>query len=558
MDLNTCPNVFTGIAGESFATFVNTLMAAQCALSSNEIYPDNYAPHLKNEDKFDFIVVGAGTAGSILANRLSENPKWKFSFPRGKVLGGTSSINGMGYIRGNRKNYDSWGIESWDYDSVLPHFKKFEALYGLEDERMGKNGEVKITKYQNSNPIRDALVEAYNELGYVEYSDERPLGYVDEYNNIYNGTRYGAAKAFLQPLKDRKNAYLVVNAQVSRVLLGSDLSAIGVEVRIDDKILTVKATKEIILSAGAINSPQILMNSGIGPKEHLEELNIPVVKDLPVGENLQDYVFFMGLMVNVGEKTLPKKTSSDLLDEWHEYLMYKTGTLSMTGIDNFLAYVNTKNDSLYPNLEIYYVPIHKNDPYSAFKTVQNVFNLPPEVAEVQNENIKKSNTIILIPSISYTKSIGKVLLANKDPFSKPKIFSNYFTDEDLQVLLDGVRFLQKLTLTKAFAVHKPEFVNLNIEKCKGIEYNTDDYWRCAIKNITNTVYHLAGTCKMGRENDLKAVVDPRLRVKGIKNLRVVDASIMPRMITCNIHAPVMMIGQKASDMIKEDWLSRHE
>ncbi|KAF5272020.1 hypothetical protein FQR65_LT05001 [Abscondita terminalis] len=588
-----CSNVFTGVAGQSFATFINTLMAAQCAFSS-EIYPSNYAPHLMDGDEFDFIVVGAGSAGSILANRLSENHEWKvlileagdypsssseipkaffglvqtkedwgytyenYLYPRGKVLGGSSSVNGMIYIRGNRKDYDSWGVEGWDYDSVLPYFKKFEALQGVEDELMGKEGEMKITRYRNSHPLREILENAYKELGYGKYSEERPQGYLDAYTNIYNGTRYGAAKAFLQPLKNRKNAHLVVNAQVSRVLLSSDLTAIGVEVRIDDQILTLKATKEVILSAGAVNSPQILMNSGIGPKEHLEEMGISVAKDLRVGENLHDHVIFVGLMMSLGSKALSEMTLANVMDDWYEYLMYRTGSLSTSGVENFLSFVNTKNDSLYPNVQMYYVPVYKNDPNNALKIVQQVFSLPPAMVKSQTDHNKKSNAIILTPATSYTKSVGKILLSDKDPFSKPKIFSNYFSDEmgeDLQVLLEAVRLLQKLTKTKAFEPHKPELVDVNLPNCKRFEFDSDDYWRCAIKNIATTVYHPSGTCKMGTEEDSTAVVDSRLRVRGIKKLRVVDASIMPTTISCNINAGTIMIGQKASEMIKEDWSS---
>ncbi|KAK5638310.1 hypothetical protein RI129_012605 [Pyrocoelia pectoralis] len=419
--------VFTGPQSHMFLTLINTLFTSQALLSPKNLFPADFGPNLKDGDEFDFIVVGSGSAGSTVAYRLSEHQNWtvllleaggypstateiplvffdlaktqddwhydlepsnsaclgsrkqKCMYPRGKTLGGTSAINGMMYIHGHRKDFDTWedkGNVGWGYDSMIKHIKKVEDVQ-VENMLFGKGGELKITQYRSPHPIRRALIRAYQEVGYGEYDQENPIGYFDSFTSIYKGTRVSAAKAFLSKAKNRKNLYVALNAQVGRVLLeGAHVT--GVEVRLNDQILKIKSRKEVILSAGSINSPQILMNSGIGPKDHLRQLGIPVVKDLEVGQNLQDHIGFTGLFYNVADHALLPKTSDSVLDDWYQYFRHRTGPISQSGIQNFLSFLDTTRKSNYPTSEMYYIPLHKNDVYGGLKTYQRAFNLPDD------------------------------------------------------------------------------------------------------------------------------------------------------------------------------------
>ncbi|KAK5638311.1 hypothetical protein RI129_012606 [Pyrocoelia pectoralis] len=482
----------------------------------------------------------------------------KCTWPRGKGLGGSGLINGMLYIRGHRKDFDTWaedGNVGWDYDSVLQHFRKFEDVQGVEDESYGKGGELKLTRYQSRQPIRNALIDAYKQFGYGEYTDEKPMGYLDTYVNIWEGTRFTAAEAFLPKTKNRNNFYVALNAQVSRILVNDDLTATGIEVRINNKILKLKSLKEVVLSAGSTNSPQILMNSGIGPEDHLSEIGIPVLKNLKVGHNLRDHIIFSGLFFEINDEALIPQTANDMIDSIYHYFQHRKGRLAQSGVENFQFFFNTRNQSEYPNAQLYYGGLYKNQQLS-IQVLKQQMNMPDELLQSLSEINKRTNVMILIPSISQPKSFGKILLRSSDPFDKPKILANYLSDEngeDLQTLMEGIRFYQKLLKTKAFSRYKPNMVRVDIPNCRRHEMDSDEYWTCAVRNIATTVYHPTGTCKMGPTSDPEAVVDPRLRIHGMKRIRVIDASIIPKMHHCNTNAAAIMIGEKGAAMIREDW-----
>ncbi|KAF2888238.1 hypothetical protein ILUMI_17935 [Ignelater luminosus] len=456
--------------------------------------------------------------------------------PRGKALGGSSVINVMLYVRGNPSDYYGWaedGNTEWNYSSVVTYFRKFEGCQDPDCPFYGKDGELKLTRYKFQQPIRDILANAYSDLGYYkEYTEENPLGFWDTFMTINEGTRFGK---------------LIIDT--------SEKVVRGVEVKINGKILKFRAKKEVILSAGAISSPQILMNSGIGPKKHLEDIGIRVVKDLNVGNNFQDHVIFP-LFLSIDNSVVNPKSTLDEINQYYNFFMHRYGPLTEIGITNFLGFLNIKNDSIYPDLQFYHVIFEQNDSY-LLPTIASAFDMPDELIATFQESNRNSCNLFIAPQILKPKSRGKIRLRSADPFDSPKIFPNYFSDkdnEDLDLLLEGIKLVKQLIQTKTLRKYNAKLVEYTLPNCKEFVFDTTEFWRCAIRNIGNHIYHQAGTCKMGPKGDPTAVVSPRLRVHEIQHLRVIDASIMPRIISGNLNAPVIMIGEKGAEFIKQAWL----
>ncbi|KAF5272030.1 hypothetical protein FQR65_LT05011 [Abscondita terminalis] len=469
-------------------------------------------------------------------------------YPRGRVLGGSSSINAMLYARSTKDDHDGWvaaGNTNWNHESLLKHYRIVE-------------NQLNLSTFRPDTEIEATLIKSFQELGFGEYTDENLIGYGYKRFTIgKDGTRTNSAKAFLSNTNHRKNLLVALNARVTKVTFDQNNRATGLQVLINNRMVRLKSKKEIILSAGSINTPQILMRSGIGPKEHLKSLEIPVKNDLRVGKNLQDHVIFTGLLFNVNTPEIPPFSEKKFLDSIYNYFIHRTGPLVKQNLLGFNFFASTKNDTRHPNVDIYYLPCHQNGP-NVIEQLYNTFNFRPELIQFFLENNKKSSSMIILPKVLTVKSKGQILLENNNPISTPLIHPNFFSDEeDVEIMLEAIRVVQSVVKTKEFTKWKPELVKLPIDNCNHIEFDSDDFWRCAIKNLGTHLHHPVGTCKMGPKTDPEAVVDPTLKVHGVGGLRVVDASIIPIIPKVGTNAASMMIGSKGAEMIKEQWLNMH-
>ncbi len=502
----------------------------------------------------DYIIVGAGSAGCVLAARLSERPAVKvlvleaggadrranvripaaFSklfktaadwayyteneprlngrrlyWPRGKMLGGCSSMNAMIYIRGNRRDYDRWrelGCTGWDWISVERYFLKADAL---------------AARQRYTNPLSQAFVEACVETGIPRINDFN--GSEQDGAGFYAvtqraGRRYSAAGAYLRPAMRRPNLQVRLNALATRVVFEKD-RAIAVEYLQDGREHKAVAEGEIILAGGAVNSPQLLMLSGIGPADHLRALSLPVTADLPgVGENLQDH---LSVAVAYECKQPVSLMTAESIPNIIECLLLRRGPLT-SNIAEAGAFVRTRPDRSMPDLQYVFGPVYY---------VDHGFRRP------------EGHGFTFGPTLIRPFSRGRILLKSANPLDPPCIHANYLADDrDSEVLLEGIRMARRIAKARAFDPYR------GAERFPGDGIDSEADLRAYIAANAQTLYHPAGSCKMGV--DAVSVVDPFLRVRGVERLRVADASIMPEITGGNTNAPVMMIAEKAAAMIR--------
>lgn len=454
-------------------------------------------------------------------------------WPRGKMLGGSSSINFMFYVRGFYRDYNRWhsdGNNGWSFEDVLPYFKKSESNQWkpFVEYKNGKynsgTGPMKVSFFGGTSEFAKIFYEAGMERGIPFIQDinaDKHYGFVNLQGTVFGGRRQSTAKAFLIPAKNRSNLHIIKHAFVKKILINnSNNRASGVQFDLNGKTYKAHAKKEVILSAGAVMSPVILMQSGVGPRDQLQKNNIPCKVDLPVGLNLLDHVYAMLFF-----EFNPTPTSPTMqLDSIYSFTVHNDGPLTTLGIGQLASFMNTTQLTSYPEIQTLHIWHTQNSP-----TLQRFLDVQKFKKEIvntfmektKNHNIGGDLVILLQP-----KSSGHIRLNGTSPYNKPIIEPNYFTNsEDMETMIRALKQQISYVDTESFRSNGGKLIRFPLDECDKFIYQSDDYLKCYIQHFSATEYHPVGTCKMGPKSDPSTVVDPELRVHKVNGLRTIDASV---------------------------------
>ncbi len=523
---------------------------------------------------YDYIVVGGGSGGAVVASRLTEDPNvkvclleaggpdksilihapigvaamlprkinnWGFETvpqpglnnrkgyqPRGKTLGGSSSINAMLYVRGNKWDYDHWaslGNEGWSFDDVLPYFKRAENNERGEDDLHGSGGPLNVADLRSKKKINETFLSAAKELQHPMNDDfngpeQEGVGYYQATQK--NGERWSAAKGYLTPNLSRPNLEILTNSPATKIIMEGK-KAVGVEYKKGRNKVEIRASKEVILCGGAFATPQLMLLSGIGPADAIKPFGIEHVHELPgVGENLQDHIDYVTTYKSSSPDTfgISLGGTGEIFKAIGEWRKKRTGLITTTFAESG-AFLKSKADLDIPDYQLHFV----------------ISMLEDHARKTNFGNGFSCHCCVLRP-----KSRGTVRLNSADPSADPKIDPNFLShDDDVEVLLNSVKEMERI-------LHAPAFDGIRGDQLNPVNMDSDEDIIAAIRNRADTVYHPVGSCKMGIDH--MAVVDPELKVHGIENLRIADASVMPTLIGGNTNAPTIMIGEKAADFIR--------